>query len=94
MEMQKHLKKIRVSHKVTPIKVEKIIPKKSYALSETQILVKEIAREINGLAPYELKAIDMIKADEYKAAKKFLKKRLGSLKRAEKKFEILCQKAR
>ena len=89
MEMQSYLRKTRVAYKVTKITPERIVPRKSYALSESQKLAKSIAREINGLAPYEKKAVDLMKADEMKKAKKYLKIRLGSWARAEKKFEDL-----
>lgn len=62
--------------------------------SETHILAKQIAREISGLMPYEKKAIDIIKTDNLKKARKFLKRRLGSMSRAEKKFDDLYSKQR
>ncbi|KAI5149616.1 large subunit ribosomal protein L36e [Enteropsectra breve] len=92
--MQKYLRKRRVAHKVTKFEGELAVAKKSYKLSPSQILAKEIASEISGLAPYEKKAIDMIRGDNQKKARKFLKNRLGSMARAEKKFEKLCEIAR
>lgn len=94
MEMQSYLKKTRVPHKVTKISPERVVPKKSYALSDSQKLAKQVAAEISGHAPYEKKAIDLIRADELKKAKKFLKLRLGSWARAEKKFDELVKAAR
>lgn len=94
MEMQKYLRKIRVPHKVKKISPEGVVPKKSYELSESQKLAKQIAFEVSGYAPYEKKAIDLIKADELRKAKKFLKLRLGSWARAEKKFDALAKGAR
>ena len=89
-----YLRKRRVPYKVTRINPEPVIPKKTYKLSEEQILAKSVAREISGFAPYEKKAIDLIKADELKKSKKFLKTRLGSWARAEKKFDDLLKHAR
>lgn len=94
MEMQSYLRKRRVAYKVTKISPERVVPKKSYALSESQKLAKQIAMEISGPAPYEKKAIDLIKADELKKAKKYLKIRLGSWARAEKKFDDLVKNFR
>lgn len=94
MEMRSYLRKIRVPHKVTRMDLEPVIAKKTYELSETHRLAKMVAAEISGLAPYEAKALDLIRADELKRAKKFLKLRLGSWARAEKKFNYLLSNHR
>lgn len=91
MEMQRYLRKRRVAHKVTPIQPERIVKRKSYAPSENKILAKKIAEEVCGLMPYEKKAIDFIKKDNPKKARKYLKNKLGSMSRAEKKFETLIK---
>lgn len=91
MEMKKQYRKCRVAHKVTPINPEPIVKRKSFKLSENRILSKNIAEEVCGLMPYEKKAIDYIKKDDPKKARKFLKIRLGSMARAEKKFETLMK---
>jgi large subunit ribosomal protein L36e len=58
---------------------------------EQTALAKNIAKEICGHSPYEKKSIDFAKKGEEKKMKmkKFLKKRLGSLKSAKKKQETL-----
>ncbi|KAI5188665.1 large subunit ribosomal protein L36e [Nematocida sp. AWRm77] len=56
---------------------------------EQTALAKNIAKEICGYSPYEKKAIDLARKGEEKKMKKFLKKRLGSLKAAKKKQETL-----
>ncbi|ORD94183.1 RL36 [Enterospora canceri] len=89
--MKKFLRNKRVKHEVKPIKVDRIIKKKTYELSESQKIAKMIAAEVCGLQPYEKKAIEYIKSDNTKKARKFLKIRLGSLTRAEKKFEQLMK---
>ncbi|KAI4291549.1 large subunit ribosomal protein L36e [Pancytospora philotis] len=94
MEMQSYLKKIRVPHKVTKINPPKAAFKKSYGLSESQKLAMNLANEICGLCPYEKKAVELIKADEYKSAKKFLKLRYGSWARVDRKFEYLLKNFR
>lgn len=54
-------------------------------------VAKGIAREICGYAPYEKRALDLVKQGEDKKARKFLKKRLGSLRSAKKKQESLAR---
>lgn len=94
MDMQPYLRKRRVPHKVTPIGADKSSRRKNHKLSESHLLAKQIAREVSGLMPYEKKAIDIIKMDNLRKARKFLKRRLGSMQRAEKKFEDLFEKSR
>lgn len=91
MEMKRFLRKRRVAYKTTPINPEKIVKRKSFKLSQGAILAKQIALEICGLSPYEKKAIEHIKKDDLKKSRKFLKKRLGSMARAEKKFDVLMK---
>ncbi|KAI5184390.1 large subunit ribosomal protein L36e [Nematocida homosporus] len=52
-------------------------------------VARNIAKEICGMAPYEKKALDFAKKGEEKKMKKFLKKRLGSLKMAKRKQDRL-----
>lgn len=91
MEMKRFYRKLRVAHQVTPINPELVVKKKSYTPSENKIMSKKIAQEICGFSPYEKKAIDLLRKDEPKKARKFLKKRLGSMARAEKKFDTLIK---
>ena len=92
--MKRFLRKIRVKHVVTPINVEPVIKPKSFVLSPSQIVAKKLAFEMCGLQPYERKAVDYIKNDNVKKARKFLKKKLGSLVRGEKKLDVLMKVAR
>ena len=91
MEMKRFLRKRRVAFKTTPINKERIVKKKSFEVTQAKILSKKVAAEICGLSPYEKKALDHIKKDDLKKARKFLKKRLGSMARAERKFETLMK---
>lgn len=61
----------------------------SFSMSKSTCLAKEIVKEIVGKTPYELCAIDMIKKNQDKKVKKFLRKRLGSLRRAKRKIDRL-----
>jgi large subunit ribosomal protein L36e len=62
------------------------------------LLVRDVIREVAGWAPYERRAQDIIKLDKPKAARAFLKKRLGSFDRARRKQlyleELLREEAR
>ncbi|KAH9386202.1 large subunit ribosomal protein L36e [Nematocida major] len=63
------------------------------AMEKTE-LAKNIAKEICGLAPYEKKAIDFGRRGEEKKMRKFLKKRLGSLRSAKRCQERLLSEMR
>lgn len=94
MEMKKFYRKRRVSYKVTPVNPERVVKEKSFKMSQGAIMAKRIAAKVCGLSPYEKKAIDHIKKDDLKKARKFLKCRLGSMSRAEKKFDSLMKQAK
>ena len=64
------------------------------ALYPSRVLAKEIVSGISGFAAYELKAIEMLKRDEDKKCKRFLKKRLGRLGAANRKLEKLVVASR
>jgi large subunit ribosomal protein L36e len=61
-------------------------------------VVRDVIREVVGWAPYEKRAQDLIKLDRPKAARAYLKKRLGSFDRARRKQlyleEIIREEAR
>jgi large subunit ribosomal protein L36e len=70
---------------VTPLSGIERAPERREKLrgpSEGMRLAKAVISEICGLAPYEKKALDYVRRGEEKKGKKFLKKRLGSLRRA------------
>ncbi|KAG0438907.1 60S ribosomal protein L36-A [Dictyocoela muelleri] len=62
--------------------------------NESFKLASQIVREVCGYAPYEIKAMDLIKKDMEKKCKKFLRKRLGSLKAAKKRIDLLTAELR
>lgn len=65
-------------------------PKISYrkgALSKRTAFVRDIVKEVSGLAPYERRLIELIRNAGEKRAKKLAKKRLGTHKRALRKVE-------
>lgn len=75
-------------HKVTPVKFEKKVYN-GWKKSPNKFLARDIIKEICGKSPYELLAIDMLQKGQDKRVKKFLRKRLGSLKTAKKKIDQL-----
>ncbi|KAM0675794.1 ribosomal protein L36 [Gurleya vavrai] len=82
-------------YKITPIaNMERIFTgkKRCYKLTEGAILAKKVAQEICGLAPYEKKAIDIMKKGNDKRCKKFLKQRLGSMNMTKKKLAFVQSK--
>jgi hypothetical protein len=62
------------------------------------LFVRDVIREVAGWAPYERRAQDIIKLDKPRAARFYLKKRLGSFDRARRKQlyleEIIREEAR
>lgn len=50
---------------------------------------RQVVHELAGWAPYERRAMDLIKLERRRAARCFLKKRLGTHKRAMKKLSRL-----
>ncbi|XP_003737729.1 60S ribosomal protein L36 [Galendromus occidentalis] len=51
--------------------------------------IRELVREVTGFAPYERRAMELLKVSKDKRALKFLKKRLGTHLRAKRKREEL-----
>merc|ERR1711914_3775 len=84
-----------LSHVVTPLTsdIKKNIAerknKRSFKPSQNKIIAKKIVKELCGKAPYELYAQDMLKKGNDKKAKRYLRKRMGTLKMAKKKMDEL-----
>ncbi|KAK0562741.1 ribosomal protein L36 [Tilletia horrida] len=69
-----------------------VAPKPSYRkgrASQRSQTIKSVIREVAGFAPYERRAMELIRNSKDKRARKFVKKRLGTLRRAKAKMEIL-----
>ncbi|ODQ83026.1 hypothetical protein BABINDRAFT_170095 [Babjeviella inositovora NRRL Y-12698] len=74
-------------HKTTENTVAPKISYRKGALSKRTAFVREIVREVAGLAPYERRIIELIRNAGEKRAKKLAKRRLGTHKRAKRKVE-------
>uniref|UniRef100_A0A8R1HLV6 60S ribosomal protein L36 n=1 Tax=Caenorhabditis japonica TaxID=281687 RepID=A0A8R1HLV6_CAEJA len=61
---------------------------KGVASKKTKI-VRELVREITGFAPYERRVLEMLRISKDKRALKFLKRRIGTHRRAKAKREEL-----
>ena len=80
---------INKGHIVTPRTVrERPALRKGRANKRVKI-IREIAREVMGLAPYEKRMLELAKVGKDKRALKLASKKLGSLKRAKKKKDDL-----
>ncbi|KAJ5113341.1 60S ribosomal protein L36 [Penicillium angulare] len=74
--------------KTTPLNTPKtkISRSKGQSSRRTQF-VREIAREVVGLAPYERRVIELLRNAQDKRARKLAKKRLGTFTRGKRKVE-------
>eukprot|EP00999_Lentomonas_sp_LEN2_P001895 NODE_3035_length_462_cov_102.988060_g2985_i0.p2 GENE.NODE_3035_length_462_cov_102.988060_g2985_i0~~NODE_3035_length_462_cov_102.988060_g2985_i0.p2 ORF type:complete len:104 (-),score=18.29 NODE_3035_length_462_cov_102.988060_g2985_i0:49-360(-) len=53
--------------------------------------IRDVIREVVGFAPYERRVMELLKVGKDKRARKFTKKRLGTMVRAKRKVEELNQ---
>ncbi|XP_023016056.1 large ribosomal subunit protein eL36 [Leptinotarsa decemlineata] len=79
-------------HKTTKIdkKINKVRPARLKGIQTKHTkFVRDIIREVVGHAPYEKRAMELLKVSKDKRALKFLKRRLGTHIRAKRKREEL-----
>ncbi|PWN53346.1 putative 60S ribosomal protein L36 [Violaceomyces palustris] len=57
--------------------------------SERVKAIRSVIREVAGFAPYERRAMELIRNSKDKRARKFIKRRVGTLRRAKGKMEAL-----
>ncbi|CEJ59381.1 60S ribosomal protein L36 [Penicillium daleae] len=75
-------------HKTTPLNTPKNkISRSKGQSSRRTAFVREIAREVVGLAPYERRVIELLRNAQDKRARKLAKKRLGTFTRGKRKVE-------
>ncbi|KAH8885240.1 60S ribosomal protein L36 [Thozetella sp. PMI_491] len=60
-------------------------------LSKRTAFVREIVKEVSGLAPYERRIIELLRNSKDKRARKLAKKRLGTFGRAKAKVDDLTR---
>ncbi|KAJ9606291.1 ribosomal protein L36 [Cladophialophora chaetospira] len=76
-------------HKVTPLTPTLRVSRRKGALSKRTAFVREIVKEVAGLAPYERRVIELLRNSKDKRARKLAKKRLGTFGRAKRKVDEL-----
>ncbi|KAF2003384.1 ribosomal protein L36e [Amniculicola lignicola CBS 123094] len=78
---------LNAGHKVTPRTPAAKISRRKGFLSKKTAFVREVAREVAGLAPYEKRVIELLRNSKDKRARRLAKKRLGTFGRAKRKVE-------
>ncbi|KAJ9659212.1 ribosomal protein L36 [Coniosporium apollinis] len=73
---------LNAGHKVTPYQPKPKISRSKGRQSARGKFVKDIVREVAGLAPYERRIIELLRNSKDKRARKLAKKRLGTWGRA------------
>merc|ERR1712058_204835 len=80
---------INKGHEVPPIQPPARVSRTKGHLSKRTSFVRDIVREVAGLAPYERRVIELLRNSKDKRARKLAKKRLGTFGRAKAKVEEL-----
>ncbi|MCJ1412740.1 60S ribosomal protein L36 [Ptychographa xylographoides] len=76
-------------HKTTIRESKPRISRTKGHLSKRTAFVREIVKEVAGLAPYERRVIELLRNSKDKRARKLAKKRLGTFGRAKRKVDEL-----
>ncbi|KAH8906748.1 ribosomal protein L36e [Coniochaeta sp. PMI_546] len=78
---------INRGHKTTARVVKPRVSRTKGHLSKRTAFVRDIVKEVAGLAPYERRVIELLRNSKDKRARKLAKKRLGTFSRAKGKVE-------
>ncbi|KAH9424991.1 ribosomal protein L36 [Dermatophagoides pteronyssinus] len=78
-------------HKVTKNNYQNRPSSKKGKLTKHNKFIRSVVREIVGFAPYERRAMELLRISKDKRALKFLKKRLGTHLRGKRKRDELSQ---
>ncbi|RJE27073.1 60S ribosomal protein L36 [Aspergillus sclerotialis] len=79
---------INKGHKTTPLHTPKTrISRTKGRSTRRTAFVRDIVREVAGLAPYERRIIELLRNTQDKRARKLAKKRLGTFTRGKRKVE-------
>ncbi|KAF2280859.1 ribosomal protein L36e [Westerdykella ornata] len=82
---------LNAGHKVTPRQPAPKISRRKGFLSKRTAFVREITREVAGLAPYEKRVIELLRNSKDKRARRLAKKRLGTFGRAKRKVDEMTK---
>ncbi|KJR80586.1 uncharacterized protein SPSK_05546 [Sporothrix schenckii 1099-18] len=77
--------------KTTPRVVKPRVSRTKGHLSKRTAFVRDIVKEVAGLAPYERRVIELLRNSKDKRARKLAKKRLGTFGRAKRKVDELTR---
>lgn len=80
---------INKGHKTERLVSKPRISRSKGRLSKRTAVVREIVKEVAGLAPYERRVIELLRNSKDKRARKLAKKRLGTFGRAKAKVDEL-----
>ncbi|KAI0482894.1 ribosomal protein L36e [Xylariaceae sp. FL0804] len=80
---------INRGHKTTARVSKPKISRSKGHLSKRTSFVRDIVKEVAGLAPYERRVIELLRNSKDKRARKLAKKRLGSFQRGKRKVDEL-----
>merc|ERR1712059_142871 len=78
-------------HQVTPITPKPRISRRKGFLSKRTAFVREITKEVAGLAPYEKRIIELLRNSKDKRARRLAKKRLGTFGRSKRKVDEMTK---
>jgi large subunit ribosomal protein L36e len=76
-------------HQTTPHVSKPRIGRSKGRLSKRTAFVRDVVKEVSGLAPYERRVIELLRNSKDKRARKLAKKRLGTFGRAKAKVDEL-----
>ncbi|KAF1355393.1 ribosomal protein L36e [Delphinella strobiligena] len=78
---------LNAGHKVTVRQPKPRVSRTKGHLSKRTAFVRDVVKEVSGLAPYERRVIELLRNSKDKRARKLAKKRLGTFGRAKAKVE-------
>ncbi|OQO13076.1 60S ribosomal protein L36 [Cryoendolithus antarcticus] len=78
-------------HKVTPHQPKPKVSRTKGHLSKRTAFVREVVKEVSGLAPYERRVIELLRNSKDKRARKLAKNRLGTFGRAKRKVDEMTK---
>ncbi|GAB7359372.1 hypothetical protein MBLNU230_g6023t1 [Neophaeotheca triangularis] len=82
---------INAGHKVTPRQSKPRVSRMRGHLSKRTSFVRDVVKEVSGLAPYERRVIELLRNSKDKRARKLAKKRLGTFGRAKRKVDEMTK---
>ncbi|KAK4500014.1 hypothetical protein PRZ48_008200 [Zasmidium cellare] len=82
---------INAGHKVTPRQPKPRVSRMKGHLSKRTAFVRDVVKEVSGLAPYERRVIELLRNSKDKRARKLAKKRLGTFGRAKRKVDEMTK---